>query len=208
MVPKEDEAEIRMELATAGYPQDGLSYYVIEDNSSMLSTDYERKQYENMQLQERIGASIETLDGVTQAIVTISVPVENVFYLQEDENTTASVIIHMETGSTLSKEQILGIQNLVAKSVAGLTTENIALSDGEGNDLVTSETDTAGGLTKMKLTKAIESDLTQKVNNVLDGPYDPSQYKVSVTATLNTDAVKQEATVYTPSEDGENSRGH
>lgn len=205
MVPKEDEAQVRMELATAGYPKDGLSYYVIQDNSSMLSTDYERKQYENMQLQERIGASIKTLDGVKDAIVTISVPVENVFYLQETEATTASVIIHLETGATLTKEQIAGIQNLVAKSVAGLTKDNIALTDGEGNDLTNSLTASNGGESKMKLTKAIENDLTQKVNNVLDGPYDPSQFKVSVTATLNTDAVKQEATVYTPSPDGDNS---
>ncbi|MCG2730248.1 MAG: flagellar M-ring protein FliF [Acetobacterium sp.] len=205
MVPKENEAQIRMKLATAGYPKNGLSYYVIQDNSSMLSTDYERKQYENMQLQERIGASIKTLDGVKDAIVTISVPTENVFYLQEDENTTASVIIHLESGSTLSKEQILGIQNLVAKSVGGLTIDNIALTDGEGNDLVSSVTDSAGGASKMKLTKEIENDLKQKVNNVLDGPYDPSQYKISVTATLNTDAVKQESTVYTPSADGNNS---
>ena len=205
MVPVEQEAQIRMELATAGYPKNGLSYYVIQDNSSMLSTDYERKQYENMQLQERIGASIKTLDGVSDAIVTISVPTENVFYLQETEATTASVIIHLETGATLTKEQISGIQNLVAKSVAGLTTDNIALADGNGNDLINNLAATNGGESKLKLTKAIENDLTQKVNNVLDGPYDPDQYKVSVTATLNTDAVKQESTVYTPSPDGENS---
>lgn len=205
MVPKENEAQIRMELATAGYPKNGLSYYVIKDNSSMLSTDYERKQYENMQLQERIGASIKTLGGVKDAIVTISVPTENVFYLQETEATTASVIIHLEPGATLTKEQISGIQNLVAKSVAGLSTDNIALTDGNGNDLINNMAAANGGESKMKLTKAIETDLTQKVNNVLDGPYDPDQYKVSVTATLNTDAVKQEATVYTPSPDGDNS---
>lgn len=204
-VPAADESTIRMKLATAGYPKNGLSYYVIKENNSMLSTDYERKQYENMQLQERIGASIKTLEGVKDAVVTISVPTENVFYLQETKNTTASVIIHMEAGNTLTREQIQGIQNLVAKSVAGLSTDNIALTDGEGNDLVNSVTATSVGESKIKLTKAIENDLTQKVNNVLDGPYDPSQFKVSVTATLNTDAVKQESTVYTPSANGQNS---
>lgn len=204
-VPAGQEAQIRMDLATAGYPKNGLSYYVIENNSSMLSTDYERKQYENMQLQERIGASIKTLDGVKEAIVTISLPTENVFYLQETESTTASVIIHLESGKTLSKEQVQGIRNLVIKSVAGLTEDNVALTDGDGNDLVNSVSATTGGEAKMKLTKAIETDLTKKVDNVLDGPYDPSQYKISVTATLNTDAVKQEATVYTPSPDGDNS---
>lgn len=31
-VPAGQEAQIRMDLATAGYPKNGLSYYVIEDN--------------------------------------------------------------------------------------------------------------------------------------------------------------------------------
>jgi len=82
MVPKNDESRIRMALATAGYPKSGLSYYLIQQGSGMLSTDYDRKQYVNMQLQERIGASIKTLDGVKDAIVTITIPEDNVFYLQ------------------------------------------------------------------------------------------------------------------------------
>lgn len=205
LVPSGDEAKVRMQLATAGYPKNGLSYYVIQENNSMLATDYERKQYENMQLQERLGASIKTINGVKDAIVTISVPTENVFYLQETESTTASVIIHLEPGATLTRQQVMGIQNLVVKSVAGLTADNIALTDGNGNDLINNLAAENGGEAKLKLTKAIENALTQKVNNVLDGPYDPTQYKVAVTATLNTDAVKQESTLYIPSEDGENS---
>ncbi|WP_296557735.1 flagellar basal-body MS-ring/collar protein FliF, partial [uncultured Acetobacterium sp.] len=154
MVPSGDEAKVRMQLATAGYPKNGLSYYVIQENNSMLATDYERKQYENMQLQERLGASIKTINGVKDAIVTISVPTENVFYLQETESTTASVIIHLEPGATLTRQQVMGIQNLVVKSVAGLTADNIALTDGNGNDLINNLAAENGGEAKLKLTKA------------------------------------------------------
>ncbi|KNZ41756.1 flagellar basal-body MS-ring/collar protein FliF [Acetobacterium bakii] len=205
MVPKEDESKIRMELATAGYPKNGLSYYVIKDNSNMLSTDYERKQYENMQLQERIGASIETLDGIKDAVVTISEPTENVFYLQETEMSTASVIIHLYPGNTLTESQVLGIQNLVAKSVSGLAKDNIALSDGEGNDLISSTSELNGSYSKIKLTREIENDIKKKVNDILDGPYEQSKYKISVTAIINTDSSIKESTVYTPSPDGDNS---
>jgi len=52
MVLKKEESRIRMALATAGYPKSGLSYYMIEQNSGMLTTDYERQQYVNIQLQE------------------------------------------------------------------------------------------------------------------------------------------------------------
>ncbi|WKY48585.1 flagellar basal-body MS-ring/collar protein FliF [Eubacteriaceae bacterium ES3] len=205
MVLSDQEATVRMQLAQEGYPKSGLSYYLIQENSSLLSTDYERQQYKNLQLQERIAASIRTITGVSDAVVTLSIPDENVFYLQETEPTTASVIIHLEQGVTLSEDQILGIQNLIAKSVSGLEKEDIALTDGNGNDLVATAESNSGASSKIALTREIEQNLTAKVNNVLNGPYDPSQYKVSVTANLNTDSVKQESVVYTPSEDGDNS---
>ncbi len=205
MVPSKEEATIRMQLATEGYPKSGLSYYLIQDSSNILSTDYERQQYKNLQLQERIGASIKTITGVDDAVVTVSIPDENVFYLQDSEPTTTSVIIHLKPGVTLTETQILGIQNLISKSVSGLDKQNIALTDGDGNDLVASAESLSGGASKIKLTREIERDLTTKVRNVLNGPFDPAQYKVSVTANLNTDAVKQESVTYTPSPDGENS---
>ncbi len=203
MVLKEDETSVRMQLATAGYPKSGLSYYLIEENSGMLTTDYERKQYMNMQLQERIAASIKTLDGVKDAVVTITVPEEEVFYLQEKEKPTASVIIHMKSGSTLTEAQVSGIQNLVAKSVSGLTKENIALTDSLGNALSSSE-GSSSEYSKLNVTREIENDIKKKVSAVLLGPYNSQQFKVSVTATVDTDQLVTEQTLYTPSPDGDN----
>lgn len=204
MIPRNKETSVRMTLATAGYPKSGLSYYLIEENSGMLSTDYERKQYMNMQLQERIAASIKTLDGVKDAVVTITVPDEEVFYLQEKEKPSASVIIHMNQGGILSQGQISGIQNLIAKSVQGLSKDDIALSDSQGNDLVGSSTSSNPDYSKLSVTREYENDIKKKVNAVLLGPYNSKQFKVSVTATVDTDQLVKEETVYTPSPDGNN----
>jgi flagellar M-ring protein FliF len=205
MVLEEDESRVRMELATQGYPKNGLSYYLIEQGSGMLTTDYERKQYVNMQLQERIAASIRTLEGVKDAVVTITTPEEKAFYLQEKEVPTASVIIHMKPGSSLNQAQVLGIQNLIAKSVSGLTKENIALSDSQGNDLVGDLIGNNSGLNKLNITREIENDIRKKIYTVLEGPYSLSQLKISVTATVNIDPLVREETIYTPSPDGDNS---
>lgn len=203
-VLKKDESRVRMALATAGYPRSGLSYYMIEQGGGMLTTDYERQQYVNMQLQERIAASIKTLDGVRDAIVTITAPGDNVFYLQEKEPPSASVIIHMENGNTLGESQVLGIQNLVVKSVAGLARENVAISDSGGNDLTgNSGTDTAG-LSKISITKKIESDIKKKIMSVLEGPYGSAGLRISVSATVDTDDLFKEEKLYTPSPDGNN----
>jgi len=205
MVPQKDESRVRMELATAGYPKNGLSYYLIEENSGMLTTDYERKQYMNMQLQERIAASIKTLDGVRDAVVTITAPSEQVFYLDEKEQTSASVIIHMSPGITLNKSQISGIQNLVAKAVSGLSIDNIALSDSQGNDLGGSTINNNPGYSKLSITREIEDDIKKKINSVLIGPYNLQQFKTSVTATVDMDELVTEETLYTPSKTGQNS---
>ncbi|HWQ78047.1 MAG TPA: flagellar basal-body MS-ring/collar protein FliF [Anaerovoracaceae bacterium] len=205
MVLAQDESRVRMQLATEGYPKSGLSYYLIEENSGMLTTDYERRQYMNMQLQERIAASIKTLEGVKDAVVTITVPEENVFYLQDKEKPTASVIIHMKDGSTLTENQILGIQNLVAKSVSGLLKENIALADSQGNDLIETSLGRSPDYAKIDITRQIENDIRKKVTEVLLGPYKGEEFTVSVTAAVDTDELVREETVYTPSPDGQNS---
>ena len=204
MVLKEDESRVRMTLATEGYPKSGLSYYYIEQGSGMLTTDYERSQYYHIQLQERIAASIKTLDAVRDAIVTITVPNENVFYLQEKEKPSASVIIHMERGQKLSESQILGIQNLVVKSVAGLTEENVAITDSSGNDLLANITGRSAEMSKINITREIENDIRQKILGVLVGPYDASELRISVTASVDMNALIREETLYTPSPDGNN----
>jgi flagellar M-ring protein FliF len=200
MVPAEEESRIRMQLATEGYPKSGLSYYLIEENSGMLTTDYERKQYMNMQLQERIAASIKTLEGVKDAVVTITVPEENVFYLQDKEEPTASVIIHMKEGSSLTETQILGIQNLVAKSVSGLKKENIALTDSLGNDLIETGLGRSPDYAKIDITRQIENDIRKKITAVLLGPYKSEKFTVSVSAAVDTDDLVREETIYTPSD--------
>ncbi len=204
MVPSDAESKVRMQLATAGYPKNGLSYYLIEENSGMLTTDYERKQYMNMQLQERIAASIKTLEGVKNAVVTITVPEDEVFYLKEKEKPTASVIIHMKQGSSLTDSQVLGIQNLISKSVSGLRKEDIALTDSLGNDLIESSTNKNPEYSKISVTREIENDIKKKVSAVLLGPYQEDRFRVSVTATVDMDAMIKEETIYTPSPDGNN----
>lgn len=204
LVPKKQESSIRMALATEGYPKSGLSYYLIEQGRGMLTTDYERKQYVNIQLQERIAASIKTLDGVKDAVVTITTPGESVFFLEEKEQPTASVIIHMMKEGILTKSQISGIQNLIAKSVSGLSKDNIALSDSQGNDLVGNSAGNNEEYSKIGITREIENDIRKKIIAVLVGPYESSQFKISVTAIVDTDDLITEETIYTPSPDGDN----
>lgn len=203
LVPDKREVEVRMYLATQNYPKSGLSYYLIQENSGMLTTDYERKQWETMQLQERLGASIETLTGVKQAIVTIAQSDESIFYLTDKTEPSASVTVHMKDGYKLGEEQVLGIRNLVASAVSGLSTDNVSMIDGNGNDLL-GDSVTGTESKRSRLAAEVESQIKRKIDNVLEAPYGTGHFRVSVTANINTDNYIQEEMTYYPSQDDNN----
>ncbi len=198
-VPAAQESQVRMTLATQGYPKNGLSYYLIEENSGMLKTDYERKQYQTLQLQERLGASIETLKGVKRAIVTLAISEENVFYLTEKTEPTASVIVTMKDGEKLEEEQIAGIRKLVASAVTDLKVENVSMTDGYGNDL-TLENGKGKNTKRSELANEVEHAVKTKVEHVLEAPYGNEHFRVSVTATIDTDEFTREELTYIPSD--------
>ncbi|MDR2355848.1 MAG: flagellar M-ring protein FliF, partial [Clostridiales Family XIII bacterium] len=203
MVPKNQAASVLMQLATEGYPKNGLTYWVVEENESVLTTDYSRKQAEYRQAQERIGAGIRTLAGVKDAIVNITPPSEKVTYLDEEYPPTASLIIHMRDGYSLTQNQIAGIRNLVSKSVLGLTAENIAIADGYGNDLIGASA-FGGNSAGFEFKRQYESDVRQKVLTVLTGLYDYRDLRVAVSAVVNTSPSYVDRTTYTPSPEGDN----
>jgi flagellar M-ring protein FliF len=200
MVPASQQANVRMQLAIAGYPKNGLSYYYFEENNSVLTTDYSRKQIQYMGYQERIGATIKTLDGVRDAIVNIPMPSESVFYLQEQNPPTASVTIHMLQGYSLTRNQISGIRNLVATAVTGLTLENITITDGSGNSLLDENMTGASGGAEYR--REYENDIRRKVLGMLTGPYLYEDLRVEVTASVNTSPSFSDRQTYYPEGDG------
>jgi flagellar M-ring protein FliF len=202
MVPKKQAAAIRMQLATAGYPKNGLSYWVTDENEGVLTTDYSRRQAYYREKQERIGASIKTLDGVRDVIVNIGPPSDTAYYLQEADPATASLIIHMREGQKLTQNQIAGVRNFVLTSVQGLAIENITILDGQGNDLLGDSGLGSGASLAFK--QQYENDIRQKVISVLSGQFTVSDMRVAVTADVNTNPSVTDRTVYSPSEDGDN----
>jgi flagellar M-ring protein FliF len=203
MVPTKDEAIVRIRLAEAGYPKNGLSYYLIDQNNSPLSTDYQRKLTEKMQLQERLAATIQKLDSIQEAVVTVSMPSDNVYYLQQQIPASASVVVVMKQGVSLRTEEINTIKTLVSTSVNGLDPDNVSVTDNFGHDFTVS--DTEGEAPWYELQRKKELELYQKLVNVLSGIYLPEEFRVGVTVVMNQDNELIEETYYAPSEEGRNS---
>ena len=61
LIPEEQENALRMKLAQSGHPRTGTNYDVFTQNIDFMTTDYEKRQYEIFQLQERLQDSIKTI---------------------------------------------------------------------------------------------------------------------------------------------------
>lgn len=204
LIPAEQESTLRMQLAQTGHPRTGANYDIFTENIDFMTTDYEKRKYELFQLQERIQSSIETIEGVEEAIVTITVPEENKFAWETNKTqASASVKINLKNGKSLSVSQTDGIMQLVVKSVEGLKEENVAIVDTNGNSLVTSSEMKQTNTIKLKLEieKEFEKETEKSVTEFLAKIYGEENVKVSAKCTINFDKKISEMLQYLPDEE-------
>jgi flagellar M-ring protein FliF len=197
-----DEAVLKMRLASEGYPKSAFSYDIFTGASDLMTTDYEKRQYLVFQLQDRLQDSIKTLNGVRNAIVTLSVADDSTFVLSSDETeSTASVVLDLYPSTELTKKQIKGIEELVAKSVSGLEPENVVIIDGDGTILNTAEDDSGAGnsYTQLELVKSINKLYEEKINSLLAPVLGDNGLSVSVNVVVDFTQKTKEETTYSPS---------
>lgn len=198
----EQEPQLKAKLLQEGYPKSGFTYKVFTDNVSMMSTDFEKEQFKLYELQDRIQATLRCFEGVKDAIVTITPAEDNRYVLntKELEPAKASVTLTLKEDAVLKGTQVGAIQNLVARAVPGLLTENISIVDTEGNFYSAEDTGDAAQdkATQLKLEteRKIEQTTRQKVLDVLEGFYGEDNVRVSVKSVVDVRRTLQEATTY------------
>lgn len=205
LVPKDKEAELRMELTREGYPKSGFNYDLFLDSNGLGQTDDEKQTLQIYQLQERLAQSVKILDGVEDAVVTIAMPKADSFVLKDDKiPTTAAVVIKPEPGYEIMPEQAQNIETLVAKSVPGLTEDNISIIDTNMNVL---NTDAAEDMQDISnnfiLQQQLEEKLKKQVDSLLEPVFGYKKIATSVNARLNFDKKTTESVQFEPVVDDE-----
>ena len=206
-VPKEQEDTLRAQLLSQGYPKSGFTYGTYINNAGLMATESDKQQYTLYDLQDRLGATIRLFDGVQDAKVTIAKGTSDSYVLNDDGSTndgsdtdvTASVVVTMQQGSTLTTENADAIRNLVARSVNGLNFTSVSVFDAATMTEVggSTDTDTATSQEVSNMTSDVEQSIADKVRNVLGKIYDPENVEVSVKGKLDTTSTVTENTTYT-----------
>jgi len=206
-VPSDQENSLRMQFANEGYPKSTTNYDFFTKNISIMTTDAERKTIEQYQLNQRLEAVIKTIDAISDANVTITVP-ETSSYAWDDNKavSTASVAVALNTGKTLSTTNVAGIKQLVAKSVPNMTVDNVAVIDKATGDELNSKVSEAStqidiSQFKLEIQKQYENDMKKKILSVLQPLYGLAHVNATVTCTMDIDKKIAENIIYTPSKD-------
>lgn len=94
----------------------------------------------DVKLHRAIKGSLEqmlmTLEYVKSARVELAIPKNNNF-LTDTDPVKASVILTLKPGmETISRKQVMGVKNLIYRSIPGLVRENITITDQNGKEFV------------------------------------------------------------------------
>ncbi|TCW38693.1 flagellar M-ring protein FliF [Thermohydrogenium kirishiense] len=199
LVPAQYKDEARMQLATEGIPQDGFSFSDAMNNS-LATTDQERKQKYIYFVQNEIQNTLKAIDGVQDAKVNIVVPDENNFVLSNNDNSsTAAVMLQLKPGVTLTNQQINGITNFVSKSVEGLSPDKVTIIDGNGKVLVAQNDNSLDGASSQyALQMKVQNDLQNNIQSLLEQVFGPGNVIVRASVNLNFDKQVQDKVEWQP----------
>ena len=190
----------RVSLLSKGYPKSGFAYDMYISNAGLMTTESDKELYTLYDLQDRLGATIRLFDGVQDAKVTIAQGSDDKFALSTTEtiDASASVVVTMREGKTLSKANANAIRNLISRSVKGMNFTNVSVFDAETMEEVgiDKENEDTSKLVQ-DLTRKVEKEIANNIKHVLGKLYGDDNVAVSVKGTLDMTKLISENTEYT-----------
>ncbi|MFR6346480.1 MAG: flagellar basal-body MS-ring/collar protein FliF, partial [Enterocloster aldenensis] len=205
-VPEDQLGDIMLDMSELGYPKTALPFDIFSDNMGFTTTEFEKRQYLLMNLQDRIERTLKDMTGVKNAIVTLNVPDESNYVWDEgDSNSTGSVSLTLMPSYELSPEKVSAIKNLVADSVPRLLPENVTVVNAQTmQEMVADDIGTtAYGLNRLDFEAKVEERLENKIKNVLTLAYSPDKLRVSATVVIDYDRMITEDLHYEPQDNGQ-----
>ncbi|MCD4667256.1 MAG: flagellar M-ring protein FliF [Sulfurimonas sp.] len=133
-VPKDVVYKERIAIASLGIPKDGGVGFELFNEQEFGATSFDQNVKFLRALEGELSRTINGLAPIDSASVSLALSKETLF-VSKEVPPTASVMITLHEGRTLSSRQIRGIKNLVSSAVSKLTPSNVMLINGDGETL-------------------------------------------------------------------------
>lgn len=173
---------IMTEMGGAKVGQIGLELF---DKQDFGTTSYAQKINYQRALQGELMRSINTLNAVKQSKVILALPAKKTF-LEEGGDPSASVVLELHPGKTLSQEQVRGITFLVSSAVENLDPEKVTVVDSRGKVLSKQHSGEAAMTAELlEMKRRVEEGIEQRIEEVLSKVVGSGKVIARVDASLN-----------------------
>lgn len=205
-VPTDQVHEIRLALAGQGLPGKATVGMELFDTTNLGMTDFVQQVNYQRALEGELARTISSLNNVRSARVHIVIPQPSLFS-EDEQPTTASVVVELESGQTINKEQVQAISHLVSSAVEGLSPDNLTIVDMNGHVLANgvaadSNSAVAASTTQLEAQRSFERDMELRIETMLRNVLGPDKAVVRVNSVMNWDKIETENETYTPAAEG------
>ncbi len=198
-VPSSSLDQARMDLAAANVLDGGGSVgFEIFDETSLGATDFTNQVNLLRAREGELSRIIGRLDPVQSATVKIGMPEEELFREDQDP-TTAAVVLTMKPGATLEPGQVKGIAKLVSMAVPGMKIADVTITDNQGNILEGADAEVSGASAatqRLEIESKYERSVQGRLDAMLAAVLGPGKAVTQVRAELDLDKVTTDSETF------------
>lgn len=190
----------RMLLAEKGLPNGGsLGYEIFDKQSGFGTTNMVQNINQVRALEGELSRTISSLENVRSARVHIVLPQRELFS-RENREASASVFLHINSGTALPRQQVAAIQSLIASSVPNLKSSNVSVIDSNGNLLARGGNEQADLMTleAEDRRRNFEASLVGKIEDQVGRVVGVGKVTAIVTADINYDQISMNEEKFDP----------
>ena len=200
LAPSSRQAELRLELASAGLPKTGRIGFELFDKTNLGMTDFAEQVNYRRALEGELERSMRSISQIEQARVHITFPKDSVF-LESRTTGKASVLLKLRNGAKLSPQQVTGISHMVASAVDGLAAEAVSVMDMHGTLLhrpKNAQDDSDLSDEAIEYKRRVERDLLTKINATLEPLLGSERFRAGVSVECDFTSGEQSEETYDP----------
>lgn len=188
-VAEDDYSRARLLLAGQGLPKAAPGGYALLDQLPMgVSRAVEGERLRQARETE-LAKSIEEIDSVAEARVHLAMPESSVF-VRDNAQPSASVIVKLQPGRSLSDAQVSSIVNLTASSVPGMKPDMVTIVDQMGALLTHAPGQDGGSIAaqaRIDFQRRIEDKYRQQLAQMLTPLVGVGNFSAEIQAEVNLD---------------------
>jgi len=200
MVPAAQLNKARVNLASMGlHTVKPKGFEILNQEQGFGTSQFMQNARYHKAMEDELAMSIASMRSIKNARVHLAIPKQSVF-IRDRKKPTASVIIDLYSGRSLTKNQIAAITNMVSSSVEDLNTTDVTIVDQMGNLLTDNSDDSDRGINdkQMLYTQKLENIYNDKVSRILTPFLGRKGFSVQVKADMDFDRKEVTSEQYNP----------